>query len=321
MDAMQKFGYKPPTRRRSSSNKIGVIVPDISNPFFVSLFKGMESTAVIENYRLLMLNSNDSLEQEQRNIDLLLEIGVEGLLCTPAGATCSKLKDLVQTGFPVVFVDRLIDIDHDKVVGITVDNEEGAYQATKYLLSLGHRQIVHMAGPSDVSTERDRLKGFKKAVEEQKVEVDDDSVIHGEYHFADAYQRTVAILKGHKTFSAIFASNDQMALGAIQALRERGLRVPDDVSVVGYDDIPYSSMIGLTTVSQPSEQLGRCAVTALLARIQSKISPPHRIVLKPSVIIRSTCGVVAHGAGPSVTSEMQQHAKQTAEPGGVRHVY
>ena len=169
------------------------------------------------------------------------------------------------------------------------DNEEGAYQAVKYLLKLGHRCIVNLTGPPELSTEKARIAGYKRALDESEIECQEDLFVCGNYSLEGAYRAIDDLLRKNVNFSAIFATNDMMAFGAKQALEEHNKHIPNDVSLVGYDDILFSSIISLTTVSQPAYEMGRNALLLLLDLINERIATPQRIVLRPSMVIRGSC--------------------------------
>ena len=216
-----------------------------------------------------------------------MEEGVEGLIFIPAPGTNNRIDELLQRDFPLVFLDRTIE--NEKINYVISANKEGAHQAAKYLYSLGHRDIVYISGPRYLSTKNERFEGFRNALEEEGLQLQRDLVLHGEHSWSTTYEEVTRLLEKKKRFTAVFATSDIMAFGAKQAFEHRGLLIPDDVSIIGYDDIPFSSAISLTTISQPAYEMGRNAMHLLIDLMEKHVSTPHHIVLRPSIIIRKSC--------------------------------
>jgi len=273
-------------KQPQETKTVGLIIPDILNPFFPLLIKGIEHVSKIHNYSLILYDSEDDAKLEEQHISTLCDRGVDGIILIPSSGA-SHVEKLVKKGFPFLFLDRFIELDGASYV--TSDNDEGAYQAVKYLLKLGHRRIAFVTGPSDLSTERSRIHGVQRALTEEGLACDDELCVLGNYRIEDAYQAIITILRKRTDFTAIFATNDMMAFGAKQALEEQGLKIPDDISLVGYDDILFSSIISLTSVSQPTYEMGRNAMVLLLDLINERVTTPQHIVLRPSVVIRGSC--------------------------------
>ena len=282
----EKSKAADPVKSGREKKTIGLIVPNILNPFFPLLIKGIEQVAKIHGYHLILCDSENDVTIEQQHIDNLSERGVTGVILIPSSET-THVENLIESELPFVFLDRFLDIEGASYV--VSDNEEGAYQAIKYLLKLGHRKIVYLAGPQDLSTEKARFKGYKRALEEEGIECCNELFREGHYALEDAYGEVNELLRQKTKFSAIFAANDMMAFGAKQALKEHGLKVPEDISLVGYDDIRFSSIIALTTVAQPTYEMGRNAMVLLLDLIEGRVSTPQQIVLRPSMMIRESC--------------------------------
>lgn len=287
LSAIKELGYEKRIKKHKKETKqiIGVLIPNIDNAYFPLLVKAIESTAKIYNYSIILVDSEDNVEAENKNIDRLLEIGVDGLICIPSQGNNHKIKQI--KNIPVVFLDRVID--YENICSVTIDNEEGAYQAVKYLINLGNKNIIYISGPKDISTEKHRFGGYKKALSESGIEIDSNLIINGDYKYESAYQEMKKIIKNNIFFSSVFASNDMMAFGAMKALEENNIKIPDEVSLIGYDDILFSSITLLTTVSQPKYEMGRNATIMLIDLINQRIKPPYNIILKPSMVIRSTC--------------------------------
>jgi len=288
--AIKELNYeksKPESAKSLKEKKtVGLILPDILNPFFPLLIKGIKQVSKIHGYHLILCDSENDVPLEQRHIDNLYDRGVDGVILIPSSAT-THVENLIESGLPFVFLDRFIEVDDASYV--ISDNEEGAYQAVKYLLKLGHHCIVNLTGPPELSTERARITGYKRALAESEVECQEELFVCGNYSLEGAYRAIDDLLQKNVKFSAIFATNDMMAFGAKQALEEHNLHVPNDVSLVGYDDILFSSIISLTTVSQPAYEMGRNAMLLLLDLINERITTPQRVILRPSMVIRGSC--------------------------------
>jgi LacI family transcriptional regulator len=266
---------------------IGLIIPDLLNPFFPHLLHGIEQVSKIHNYALVLCDSEDSGELEEQHVTALCERGVDGIILIPTSEEVAYLEKLIKKQYPFVFLDRFIDVEG--ISYVTSDNDEGAYQATKYLLKLGHRRILFLAGPENLSTEQARLKGVQRALAEEGLSYHDEFWLTGNYHLDEAYQLVRSALQKGLDFTAVFAMKDMMAFGAKKALEEQGISIPGEMSLVGYDDILFSSIISLTTVSQPTYEMGRNAMVLLLDLIHERITQPQHIVLRPSMVIRGSC--------------------------------
>ncbi len=288
--AIKAVGYEKlkseTTKPDEKTSMVGLIIPDLLNPFFPLLIHGIEQVAKIHNYNLMLCDSEDNAELEQQHISMLYEKGIDGIIIIPT-SEAANVGGLLKKQCPFVFLDRFVELEGANYV--TSDNEEGAYQATKYLTKLGHQRILFLAGPQYLSTEQARLKGIQRALAEENIKYDDELCCIGNYHIDEAYQLIRSVLRKGLEFTAIFAMNDMMAWGAKRALEEQGIHVPDEMSLVGYDDILFSSIISLTSVAQPTYEMGRNAMVLLLDLIHGRITMPQHIVLRPSMVIRGSC--------------------------------
>jgi LacI family transcriptional regulator len=277
----------PGQKGQKKSTIIGLIIPDVLNPFFPLLIKGIENIAKIQGFSIIFCDSENDIETEEKHVRNLLEEGIDGLIFIPAPGTNHLIEELIKEDFPLVFLDRTVS--HGNTNFVTCANKEGAHQAAKYLYSLGHRDIVYISGPRYLSTENERFEGFNNALEEEGVHLKKELIVHGEHSWSTTYQEVKELLNRNMQFSAVFASSDIMAFGAKQAFEDSGLQIPGHVSIIGYDDIPFSSAISLTTISQPAFEMGRNAMHLLIDLIKKRVQTPHHIVLRPSIIIRKSC--------------------------------
>lgn len=286
---LAEHGYTRSKARRGDYNvaTIGLIVPDISNPWFPSLIKGVERLTRLYEMNLVLSDSENDARIEAANIATMTSRGIDGLILVPAHRHSEAAARLVDDGFPLVFLDRQIEARAVNVV--TSSNTEGAYQATKYLLSLGHRRIAYIAGNEEIDTEWKRRDGYLRALRDASVPERSELIIRGNYVLEAARSSVSDLIRSRVPFSAIFASDDIMAYGAQLALSGHGLTIPDGVSLIGFDDIQYSSLVGLTTVAQSPFELGKNAVLLLNDILSGRVRGPKTIELPTSMVIRESC--------------------------------
>jgi LacI family transcriptional regulator len=291
LSAAKRLKYRKKPRgyiRQGGARKIiGLITPNILNPFFPMILKGIQSISKPRGLHIILSDSEDNSEVEKSHIDQLMELGISGLIIIASENKSNRIAQLVEDGYPVVLLDRTIRGVNS--CSVTVDNIDGAYQAVKYLINLGHKRILHLAGPEKLSTEIERFEGYKKALREESIAFEKNLVVPGNFQIEGAYEAMTSVLKKKVPFTAVFVSNDLMAFGAIRALQDNNLGVPEDISVIGYDDIAVCPSTILTTVAQPAFQLGKNAIFLLLDLIQGRIEAPQNVILRPSIVIRGTC--------------------------------
>ncbi len=292
LSAMQELGYKPNRLARSlrqgRTYTIGMIVPDSANPFFAEVARGIEDTTFGHGYSLILCNSDGNLEKELFYADHLAEKQVDGILFIAAGVSSEHIELLLHRRIPVVVVDRnLPDVAVDAVL---TDNRGGGYLATQHLLNLGHRRIACVTGPSDVTPSADRVAGYRQAMQEAGIPVDEELILRGNFDYESGYRAAETLLSLSPRPTAIFACNDLTAVGVLSAANRLGLRVPEDLSVVGYDDVRLASFTVplLTTVQQPKHEIGVLAATWLLERIDQPDLPPRQQLLEVTLQIRQT---------------------------------
>lgn len=294
LDTVKKYDYRPNRLAigllKNQTSTIGVIVPDIGNIFFAELCKGCEYEARKHNYTLMVTSADEFPADNLRYFNALIDQQVDGLIyVAPSNidnqtihSICSKITQLK---IPFIAVDRALDFPFAK--SIVNDNIHGGYIATKHLLELGHRRIGCLTGPLCNQTSSDRLKGYQKALEEFQVPYDASLVLEGDFTATSGYN-SLAYMRGCDA-SAIFCFNDMMALGIYRAARDYKLKLPEALSVVGYDDIFISDLLDppLTTVNQPAYKIGASAVLSLIALAQKDTSVDS-VVFTPSLKVRSS---------------------------------
>jgi len=296
-----EMGYTPNFNARAlasgSSNTFGVIIPDNANPFFAKVVRGIEETARRKGYMVILCNTNEDKEQEKVALEMLRQKRIDGLLVTPSQFTSTHLELIQEQRIPFVLLNRYIPgFDSDCVVN---DNYQGAFDATSYLCNLGHSRIVHITGSEAISSVRERLNGYREALEVFGIVYDPNLIVRTDLKLESSYKKILRILsKSTELPTAIFAYSDFLAFGALKALREVNLRVPDDVSLVGYDNIDYSSYVcpSLTTVSQAAYEIGSEGVNLLIERLSNDPEEtywiPRRIVYTPQLTIRESCKAI-----------------------------
>ncbi|MCS6834393.1 MAG: LacI family transcriptional regulator [Anaerolineae bacterium] len=291
--AIKSLNYRPNSLARSLRRRgtatIGLLVPDNSNPFFAEVARVIEDLGFERGYSVILCNSDSSEEREARYVDVLLSKQVDGLLVISAGSHPNFISSILSSHVPLVVVDRETpELQADQVL---LDNEVGGALAAHYLLDLGHQRIGIIIGPNEAAPSALRFRGFCRALQERGVAWDDSRCVMGDFHYSGGEQGARKLLDAHPDLTAIFATNDLMAMGAVNQARRRGRRVPEDLSIIGFDNISQSAAFypPLSTVAQPIEALGRHSLNLLLARIGGDDRPPQRIVLQPSLVIRESC--------------------------------
>ena len=275
--------------KKTTKNKqiISVIIPDITNPFFANIIEGIENTANLYGYHIILSQFKEN--RDISNFKDITNIGVSGYIIIPSVGSTEYFNDIINnSNLPIVFLDRKVEFNNINYVGS--DNKIGAYNATKYLIDLGHKNIIYMAGPQDISTERERFAGFIKALNDNNIDFDDSKYKKiANFNFDESYEQMKGIIKSKLNYTAIFSACDIMCFGIKKATEEYGISIPNDISLVGYDNIPFSSMIGLTTVSSQSYEMGKNAVLSILNIISERITDNINIVLQPNIVIRNSC--------------------------------
>lgn len=282
--------------RRRSTGTIGLLVPDNSNPFFAEVARIIEDIGFDQGYSVILCNSNGLPTREAAYIDVLLSKQVDGLLTISASSHTEFLKSVLGARVPVVVVDRATD--EWPVDQVLVDNEAGGYQVGQYLVAQGHRRVGCISGPRTATPSARRLDGFHRALSDAGVLLPDSAVVGGDFQYGGGAAAMLELLQQHPDLTAIFATNDQMALGAINTLQRAGKRVPADISVVGFDNIPQSAAFfpALTTIAQPVEALARESVRLLIERVNGSAAPPMKVVLQTRLIERESCAAPPVGS-------------------------
>jgi len=299
LTAVNELGYQPNALARSLRSKkthtIGLVVPDSANPFFAEVARGIEDVSFEEGHSVILCNSDGDLRKELLYTDLLVEKQVDGILFVAAGFSAEHILRLLERRIPVVVVDR--EIPGVSVDSVLTDNEQGGWLATHHLIKLGHRRIGCITGPSDLTPSADRVTGYQRALQQSGLPVESELVVRGEFQSDSGYQAAHSLLGMKDPPAAVFACNDLMAVGVLGAAYERSLQVPDQLSVVGFDDIGLASFTNppLTTVAQPKREMGALAARMLLDRMHDPELAPRRRLLETKLVVRRSTASVPVG--------------------------
>ncbi|UOW69236.1 LacI family DNA-binding transcriptional regulator [Paraclostridium bifermentans] len=292
LDIVKEKNYRPNKMAQSLVTKktktIGIIIPDIRNPFFTDIVRGAEDKAVKEGYNIILCNTDENIDKEIKAFNTLADKMVDGIIFAPSSKIDLNSNEYNLSTKPIVLVDKKLDIKNLKGI-VSLDNEEGTYLEINHLVEKNHKRILYLSGPLKNEIARDRLKGYKKALKEANIEYDEKLVLQGEYSLDWGYE-VIQSLKDIN-FTAICAANDLIAIGAIKALKERNIHIPKDISVVGFDDIQTSSIIEpqLTTINQNSYDMGYESANILIKNLEKKeLNDIEKMIFKPELIIRSS---------------------------------
>ncbi len=293
--AIAELHYVPNTLAKSlrsrQSHTIALILSDITNPFWPTVARGVEDAAAERGFHTILCNTDENPDKEATYLNLLLQRRVDGIIIAPTTNDKDRLALLKRQQVLCVLIDRRVDgFKADVVYG---DSREGARLLVEHLLGLGHERIALINGPSSISSAQDREEGYRTALRQRHVRIDENLILRGDFKQDSGYQLTRKIMTRRPRPTAIFAANNFIAIGALQALREVGLRVPEDMALVCMDDIPHVSEIDpfLTVAVQPAYEMGATAARLLIERLTARRNlRPREVVLPPTLIIRRSCG-------------------------------
>jgi LacI family transcriptional regulator len=306
LEAAKELGYVPNQVARSlrtrQTRTIGLLIGDVENSFYSVIAKNVESAAKDAGYHVLLCNSDDDASIEREYVQLLDGMRVDALIITPTADNARQLTRLLQSGTVIVQVDRRVEgLAADAIL---VDNEAGAASAVTHLIESGHTRIGILTGELDVLTAHGRLLGYRRALEEHRLPVHDELVSSGSFHRDHAIDNAIAVIRADPRPTAIFAANNILAEALMIALDREGLRVPHDVSVVAFDDVPWMSMVEppVTAVRQPVADMARSAAELALRRLRDgREERPSSVVFGTELIARGSVGPPrgAHASKPA----------------------
>lgn len=294
-DAMRALGYQPNRSaqrlRANSSDLLGLIIPDIQNPLFQSIVRGVEDAAYAHQMNVILCNTDDNPDKQKAYLRVMQAEHAAGLIVVPTHpGDGSVLAPVRAAGIPMVFLDRdVTDFESDTV---KVDNERGAYLAVQHLTRLGYHRIGIIAGTQSLTPGHERLRGAMNALAAAQLEPDTAWVKVGNFRIESGYELAYELMQAANPPEALFVCNSLMTLGALRALHELGVRIPDEVALVGFDDMPWAGDLNppLTAVAQPGYELGQQAVELLLKRFAQPDAPYRKVILQPRLIVRQSCG-------------------------------
>ena len=301
IETMERLGFVANRQARSlaggKSNSIGVLVPDLGTVYIGEIIRGIDAELSLTDLDLILYTTHRTASKETNYVTNLATGMVDGLLLVLPRSPADFIGNLTQSKFPFVLIDHQGAGRDCPAVGAT--NWQGGYNATEYLVNLGHTRIGFITGSMDLGCAVDRLDGYRSALRTYHIPYVPDFIYEGKFFQPDGYAGAQRLLDLPNPPTAIFASNDVMAMGAMDVIRHRGLRIPDDISIVGFDNIPQAAMVypPLTTVQQPLEQMGRVATQVLLGMLKNPEKKFTRLELPTELIVRSSTSQCKERAG------------------------
>lgn len=293
LNVIEQLNYQPNILarhfRRNETNTILVMVPNILNTVFTGIIEGIESEAARNGYRVLLGNTNKSVENEYGLIDLLKQKQTDGMILFSARMDPKTLVNLSEE-YPIVLTTAYID--GLKVPTVSIDNISSSRNAVEHLIKLGHTRIAHISGPLEFSGSRDRYKGYQQALLQNDLKIDSMLVQEGDFTLESGYNLMLKFIAMEHPPTAVFTANDEMAMGVVKAAKDHGLKVPEDLAVVGFDNISFSAIFepALTTIAQPLFKMGQVSMQLLLQQIQGVQVSKIQHILESELIIRDSCG-------------------------------
>jgi DNA-binding LacI/PurR family transcriptional regulator len=293
--AARALDYHPNAIARSMikgrTQTLAVIVSDNANPFFASVVRGIEDVVLAQGYAIMLCNTDENPSKEAMYLQTVRQKRVDGLIISQAGGTTTLLRDMLASGVPIVQMDRRQPgLGADAVL---IDNRAGVRAAVEHLIGLGHRRIGIISGPRQVYTGRERLEAYKATLAAAGLPVTEELILEGTFKEPSGHELIGRVLKLPMPPTAVFVANNLMTIGALLGLKEAGVRIPEEMAVVGFDDMEWAPILTppLTAVAQPGYDLGTAAARMILSRLTDTVGfRPRKIVLQPRLVIRESCG-------------------------------
>ncbi|MFF4831056.1 LacI family DNA-binding transcriptional regulator [Streptomyces sp. NPDC001315] len=307
LDAIDELGYTPNTLARSlvtsRTRSIGLAVSAISNPYFTEIFQGVETGALEHGYSLLIADPHDDPEHERKVVQLLHERRVDGMIVAPSAKPGELVAYLTRHHVPTVFLDRVVDVPADgapRFDQVCAENTGPVTRLVTHLAGLGHRRIALVAGPPGLGTTSERIAGYRHGLATAGLPHDERLVAHGGSTTEAAERATATLLSLAAPPTALVTANNAMTIGALRALRERGLSVPEDIALCCFDDFAWADLFSprLTAIAQPSKDIGAQAVRVLLERLAAPDRPARTVRLPCTFVHRTSCGCAEHPKQP-----------------------
>jgi LacI family transcriptional regulator len=288
-EAIAELGYVPNTLARGlrskRTNTLALLMTDITNPFFTLIARGVEDAASESGYTVIFCNTDESESKEQKYTQILVQQQVDGVLLVPACSNPKSVEFLQSKDIPVVLLDRSVPGASADLV--RCDSRNGAYQLIKYLIALGHTRISIITGPPGVSTSEDRVVGYQQALTEAGLS-EHERIYYGSFTQSSGYELTMQTLTASERPTALFGTNNFISIGIMKALRDSGVKVPEDIAVVGFDDLPTALIVDpfLTVAAQPAYEMGQKAAALLITRLSSDTPETSKEIILPTKIIK-----------------------------------
>jgi LacI family transcriptional regulator, repressor for deo operon, udp, cdd, tsx, nupC, and nupG len=306
--AIRRLRYHPNQMARSlrlqRTHTIAIVVPDLSNSFYTELIRGVRDYAVTVNYTLLVGDSREKWDEERAYLEEFRRRRADGIVRIPAVDDSGAKAARVVGEIPIVYADRLPRAKGRAVGCVGVDSVAAAEHATRYLLSLGHRRIGIIAGPQENRNSADRLEGYRRALRSASISLDKSLIRTGDNAFSSGHRQTMEVLSRFDRPTAIFCTNNMMALGALQAIQELQLRCPKEISLLGFDDFEWATLLrpALTMIRQPAREIGATAARTLIEHIEGRLRGSGTHTLPTQLILRGSCSPPA----PAVAKEQNR---------------
>lgn len=292
LEVIEDLNYQPNAAARqlrmAETTTILVVVPDITNTFFSDVLRGIESVALENGYQVLLGDADNNAEREKGYLSILRQKKAAGMILLTAGIEANIVEEIASE-YPVVLACEYLE--GINVPTVSIDNVSGARKATEYLINLGHKRIGFISGPMNSVLGRDRLKGFYQAMAQYSLKVEPDLVQEGNFSYKSGLNMMNKMLAYSHTPTAVFAANDEMAFGAVNAIEQKGLTVPQDISIIGFDDIKFSSIFkpALSTISQPTFDIGTKAMQLLIGLMTNQKMEKTQYILENRLVLRDSC--------------------------------
>ncbi len=292
MRAARQMNYSPNQLARGlkidKTETLGLIIPDIANPFFSSIAKSIEQEARKKSYSIILCDSHDNIELENHLLELLLNRKVDGIIIAPVGTEKAHLEEIYNSETPMIIIDRYFK--NCPIPHVCSNNYKGAYDAITYLIANGHRNIACIQGLTGTTPTQDRVKGYLNALKKNKIPLHSDWVRGNSFSEQNGYQQSVWLLKKYPQITAIFALSNLISLGVMRGINESGRSIPDNISLISYDEQPFSALLEtpMTTIEQPKTCIGKHAVSALIKQIETGKAPEKSIQLNNKLIKRKS---------------------------------
>lgn len=295
--AMRKLGYQPSRvaqrlrTKKGHSKMLGLIIPDIQNQFYSNIVRGIEDVAYGKDYAVILCNSDENPNKERFYLDVLQSESVDGVILPPIHQYSKVVEGLIESGIPIVCVDR--KLVRESVDTVVINNEKGGYMAVKHLIDHGHKRIAILSSSPQFSSFEERQKGYENALKDNGLDIDKALIKEGDPRSSEtARLLTKELLELDRPPTAIFATNNLMTLGVLEAVNAAKLKIPADISIIGFDDMPWAKAITppLTVIKQPGYEMGRRAAELMFQRIDDPKREPVQIIMEPTIIVRESTG-------------------------------